>query len=279
MIPTVPADRYIEIPDTAAPAGARPHQVGPSHRRVFARRIGERHAVVTVEFYREREDGITTVTQFTRYAVVRDLADMAGTVTYTNSLSRCCWWDGVVEEQTPRRMCEEFDPAELDWDGYPTSEIPCDAVVEGNPDDSRYFMRCRVHNAAPTHPAVHANRTLAVRGWECDKGRHWLFLVDTGTEQHPFPRVVDLAGLKHDLIRSVEARAYDTDDGKCAAWRYLGAGKLQPLSIFGLCETRTESLVDDDESKPRTASTVWRVVAADLSAEYLRTTVSINLDA
>lgn len=279
MTTTIPADRFVEIPDTAPPSGPRPNQVGPSYRRVFARRVGASFAVVGVEFYREREDGITTVTQVARYAVVRDLADMAGTTTYTNTLSRCPWWEGVADEQTPRRMCEEFDPAKLDWDGYPTSEIDCDTMIEGNPGPSHYFVRCRTHNAAPTHPAIHANHTLAVRDWECDKGRHWLFLVDTGTEQHPFPRVVDLAGLKHDLIRSVEARAYGTGDGNLAAWRYQGAGKLQPLSIIGLRETSTKSFVDGDESKPLTESTVWRVVAADLSAEYLRTTVSINLDA
>lgn len=288
------SDTYTEFdPAGPTPGGdsAGEDQVGYCWYRRFWREVPDdgdgQYAVARVIFFaqqrREADRARTVLIQQVRYVLCRDLGDPNDSLTYTSVVERECGTRGApADEEAAKLACELFDPAQLQWDGWPTSELPClpsTYVFADTANRTAVAAYCKTHGD-PFYTNALSSAEAALEGFACDRGRRWRFLIDDGTARAPQPRITDLIGVYRVLRELAEKRYYQERYDSPGVWRYHNYGRLHPLALErvpGDVETRTST-----GQGPAQISQQWQVrdvarVGEDSPPQvvYLRQTVTL----
>lgn len=285
--------RYAEVdpvgPHVSGDVGGD-NQVSEAWGRRFYRVLPDgEYAVIDVDFYVEDENGQDhedrprlVITRQTHFARCTDLEDPGSSETYADVMYATETTFAPPTEELAKRMCAEFDPAELDWNGHRDGHRECRVVVSPyRPGLVQTF--CTAHHTR--FSVVRPERREGVASFVCDKGEGWIFQVDTGTDDDPHPALVSLAGLNEAVTRAVVQRRFCGPDegGALRAWHYAGPGNLVELDIAPHPHRKPSRSVPY-EGGPLLISTDYEVTGPREDGgpgrvRYLETTITVPGDA
>lgn len=322
MIPaTDPTRVFTEVEPTDPAVPGRDHTVvGAGSVRRFTVDVPDTgnggHAFVDVAFHVCENPGphgetMRTLRRRITHVLCHDRAQWRATETYRNTFevhyaehelpAPLDPVDLDLPEEATRTASERFDPAaELDWDGHPGSERPCELITArlyANGTTSGDLMTGAPGTASDLHVGgcvAHGhslyeeprrNAGDAMRYLACDKGRQWVFLIDVPERNQPSrPRLVSLTGLHEAAHRQVEADYYGHDDTCLRAWHYAGVRDDGTPELVALTVRRApdrpqqRGTVGNNEAAALMIYQDWQVVGPD-GTRYLEFTVALNGDA
>lgn len=279
--------KYHERGTLAAGGGIACKQVSGSWARKFHRPVrtgsgGMLVAEITVFFYLEEQETETgTRTNLIRgedYLLLLPSFDpLVADTHYRNHR------DTVVEvepdqltEEHCKFLCSQVSAAEFTWDGLPGAEVPCEvaglALAGG-----RWSAHCTAHDV--TSMAAFGSEAEAVRGFVCDRGHRWRFLLSyPDNESGEPPEFADLTKLRQWVTSAVQGAHYgeDVPRGDPMITRVVTGRTLEKATLRQVPGTGEWQRPDDDRGPTMGYP---EFVVAGGGIEYVRFTVPLNGDA
>lgn len=154
------------------------------------------------------------------------------------------------------------------------ADAPCEVIALPNGlEIDRYYAMCTTHDCVQGD--AHTDAGAALRGFECDKGTRWRFIVESDPDGPP--HMVDLSRLK-EAVRSAQEYAVHNDDAHLRVWRWTGGGTTEQLVVAHVPDTgnwvETGDHGNHNDRGPM-AYPQFAVTGPD-GTEYVRVTITVD---